>query len=76
MLGNRTAVSPVAYMLLLRAFGSRRTRGIRGMTESTTAGVSPQDEALTLQGFERQCRGTGADFFALLICARSVPVPA
>jgi hypothetical protein len=45
------------------------------MADSTTT-VSQQDEALTLQGFERQCRGTGADFFALLICGRTAPAHA
>lgn len=40
------------------------------MTDSAAVEALPQDEALTLQGFERQCRGTGADFFALLISGR------
>lgn len=45
------------------------------MDEGTTRVAEQQAESLTLQGFERQCRSTGADFFALLI-SRSVLVPA
>jgi hypothetical protein len=46
------------------------------MIEGTNEDVAQSDETLTMQGFERQCRSTGADFFALLICGRSVPEPA
>jgi hypothetical protein len=46
------------------------------MGAGTNDDVVQNDGALTMQGFERECRSTGADFFALLISGRSVPEPA
>ena len=36
----------------------------------------PYDGCLTLQDLERECRLSGADFFALLISGRNELVPA
>jgi hypothetical protein len=70
----RCRASPICS--LLRTMVARE-QGVKGdMVEVTNEVSSQQDETLTLQGLERRCRCTGADFFALLISGRSVPVPA